>query len=382
MEEHSHNHDHSGHHHGNEGGDGHGHEELSPADADAAHFQDVVASFQVYERHSMAIHGRLLRDFAVLSSKHKALLKNYTAKLASMRQGIQANARFLGEIIGDVDLFGNGTRTGGEDGESASAESIDKVHGTLRQFVRDWGVEGASERERSYAPLLREAEKLKPLRKEAGEVNKYRVLVPGCGLGRLVWEFAHRGYAVQGNEFSYHMLLGSNWVLNQSGGIGVVGLYPYAVSGCNRLKIADQFARVEIPDVATGDLPDGVDMSMNAGEFVEIYGGADFIDAFDVIAAPFFLDTAHNAIEYLETIWHCLKPGGVWIHMGPLLWHYVDQQDERQVELSLQEVVQVARELGFKLEMRDPIVASYSADKTSMMQTVYTCAFFVATKPE
>jgi hypothetical protein len=44
--------------------------------------------------------------------------------------------------------------------------------------------------------------------------------------------------------------------------------------------------------------------------------------------------------------------------------------------------VQVARELGFKLEMRDPIVASYSADKTSMMQTVYTCAFFVATKPE
>lgn len=70
------------------------------------------------------------------------------------------------------------------------------------------------ERSRCYSPILEEVERRFPLE---GQVNRYRVLIPGCGLGRLVWEFAHRGYAVQGNEFSYHMLLASNWVLNRSG---------------------------------------------------------------------------------------------------------------------------------------------------------------------
>lgn len=33
------------------------------------------------------------------------------------------------------------------------------------------------------------------------------MLVPGAGLGRLPLEIASRGYACQGNEFSYYMLL-------------------------------------------------------------------------------------------------------------------------------------------------------------------------------
>jgi hypothetical protein len=38
-------------------------------------------------------------------------------------------------------------------------------------------------------------------------VRLQRVLVPGAGLGRLPLEIASRGYACQGNEFSYYMLL-------------------------------------------------------------------------------------------------------------------------------------------------------------------------------
>jgi len=142
-------------------------------------------------------------------------------------------------------------------------------------------VEGAKERDRCYAPVIKEVEKQFPL---GGETNKYRVLVPGCGLGRLVWEFAHRGYAVQGNEFSYQMLLGSNWVLNHSQGINAASIHPYAVLGNNRFKNSDQFAAVSIPDVHTSDLPEGIDMSMNAGEFVAIYNAETFRDSFDVVA--------------------------------------------------------------------------------------------------
>ena len=34
------------------------------------------------------------------------------------------------------------------------------------------------------------------------------------------------------------------------------------------------------------------------------------------MACSFFIDTAHNIIQYLETIFHILKPGGYWINMG------------------------------------------------------------------
>lgn len=67
--------------------------------------------------------------------------------------------------------------------------------------------------------------------------SSVKVLVPGAGLGRLALEFAslgelhscrthwvqgdadavtgRAGFAAQGNEFSAHMLIASNWVLNE-----------------------------------------------------------------------------------------------------------------------------------------------------------------------
>lgn len=40
------------------------------------------------------------------------------------------------------------------------------------------------------------------------------------------------------------------------------------------------------------------------------------LDSWDCVATCFFIDTAHNVIEYVETIWKILKPGGVWINLG------------------------------------------------------------------
>lgn len=36
----------------------------------------------------------------------------------------------------------------------------------------------------------------------------------------------------------------------------------------------------------------------------------------DCVATCFFIDTAHNVLDYIETIWNILKPGGVWINLG------------------------------------------------------------------
>lgn len=87
----------------------------------------------------------------------------------------------------------------------------DKVRSTLRSFVRDWAEEGREEREACYGPIL-DALDAHFLPEERGRV---KVLVPGCGLGRLAMEIAAQGFWAQGNEFSTYMLIASHFALNQ-----------------------------------------------------------------------------------------------------------------------------------------------------------------------
>jgi hypothetical protein len=54
----------------------------------------------------------------------------------------------------------------------------------------------------------------------------------------------------------------------------------------------------------------------------EVYSAEENYQAFDSVVTCFFIDTAHNIVEYVEIINHCLKPGGYWINLGPLLYHW------------------------------------------------------------
>lgn len=69
----------------------------------------------------------------------------------------------------------------------------DKVRSTLRSFVRDWSVEGASERKACYDPCLEALERHFPVVPGGRHRGEVKVLVPGCGLGRLAMEIAARG---------------------------------------------------------------------------------------------------------------------------------------------------------------------------------------------
>ena len=74
--------------------------------------------------------------------------------------------------------------------------------------------------------------------------NSRRVLVPGGGLGRLACEICARGYACQGHEFSYFMLLSSSFVLNDVGSERPrsVTIYPWADQS-NNVFHADDTSR-------------------------------------------------------------------------------------------------------------------------------------------
>ena len=52
-------------------------------------------------------------------------------------------------------------------------------------------------------------------------------------------------------------------------------------------------------------------MRMSAGDFVEVYSAPSQAQRFDCVVTCFFLDTAHNVIQYLEVIAFVLKvPSG------------------------------------------------------------------------
>ncbi|XP_058071719.1 uncharacterized protein LOC131220871 isoform X3 [Magnolia sinica] len=257
---------------------------------------------------------------------------------------------------------------------------VDKVRCIIRNIVRDWALEGQRERDQCYKPILEELDRLFPNR---CKTRPPCCLVPGAGLGRLALDISCLGFASQGNEFSYYMMICSSFILNHTQTAGEWTIYPWIHSNCNSLSDDDQFRPIKFPDIhpASAGITEG--FSMCGGDFVEVYNDLSQHGAWDAVVTCFFLDTAHNIVEYIEIISRILKDGGVWINLGPLLYHFADTygpEDEMSIELSLEDVKKVAFDNGFKLEMEKTIETTYTANLRSMMQTHYFAAFWTMKK--
>lgn len=264
-----------------------------------------------------------------------------------------------------------------------------KVRSTLHSCVRDWAAEGAAERAQSYAPLLGELRRLVPA---VCDGRRSRVLVPGAGLGRLVLEIAAAGYDAQGNEFSYHMLLVSNFVLNGNLDVESLPVAPFVDQPSNQQRAQDRTRVIRLPDIAPADMLAGeheppLDFSMVAGEFLEVYSSQ--MEQWDAIVTCFFLDTAPVAIDYVTAIHRLLKPGRPWINMGPLLYHWVPGQpadidaDDRyaqSIELAWDELRHCIVAAGFEILSEEWRQCNYTSNARSMMRTQYDCVFFTAAK--
>merc|ERR1712151_344093 len=133
------------------------------------------------------------------------------------------------------------------------------------------------------------------------------------------------------------MLLGSHLIMNRCPAANVVSIYPYISSTLNRKGKADHLREIKIPEICPRDLlRKGAFMSMAAGEFVEVY--KDQQGEWDAVLTAFFLDTAKNVFLYIRTIASLIREGGLWVNLGPLLFHYADVENEISMELSWEEV--------------------------------------------
>ncbi|TYJ52025.1 hypothetical protein B9479_007378 [Cryptococcus floricola] len=457
------------------------------------HWQAVIKAFDGYQHYHMSAQHARKMSVLTLPKAEKEIYRmlGYMDKVEAVDEGIRQNQEFLDEMIAnpvfsemlkDPELEDVGHSHAGDHshdhshGHSHSHSqpqpqtasrpgspskpsrsqldaAQDKVRSTLRSFVRDWSPLGQPERDACYRPCLEALEKYFPsfhdypeggeveidvdvqgqVRKEKRRVRKreeVKVLVPGCGLGRLAMEIASQGFTAQGNEFSTYMLIASDWVLNQTTRPNSHTIYPFLHSFSNHLTTEHHLLlSTTIPDVCPSDVfartphaggggkyKPGA-FSLVAGDFEEIYGqpsssfdredGGDKEDEkedqtgqWDAIVTCFFIDCSRNVLNYLRTIHDLLPPltpsspsspggggGGVWINIGPLLWHFENSpttsaKGERSVELSLDEVKQLGDLVGFEFQEEKMIKSTYTSPPESMLRHEYTTAFWVATKKE
>jgi len=86
-------------------------------------------------------------------------------------------------------------------------------------------------------------------------------------------------------------------------------------------------------------------------------------------------------VNYLRIIHRILAPGGVWINLGPLLWHFEEHStSDPSIELDLEEVKTLAGHIGFEIKNVRTIDTTYVNNKDSMLGYIYHAAFWTATR--
>jgi carnosine N-methyltransferase len=350
------------------------------------HLRNVVSAFFNYQIDSLRDLARTERDFKSIDEKYlKRMSFNYTERLDKLKKAIWQNYSFLLKV---ADPYKNMFKLyKGKNGEIlmepllVEVKDIIKMRSTLRLFTRDWAMDGIEERNSTYKPILNELKNFFEKKTKKEFQDGINILVPGAGLGRLMYEIAKLGFKSQGNEFSYYMLLCSNFIFNNTTKKDEFVLQPFIHSFSNIFNEETPFKKILIPDENLGEelsKTDTGEMSMVAGEFCHVY--KDKINFFDGIATCYFIDTANNIIEYIETIHNIVKIGGLWVNIGPLLYHYTENENEISIELSWEEVKHIIIGYGFEFKKIETVKATYSTNKDSMTQRIYNCIFFSAVK--
>ncbi|XP_026483628.1 carnosine N-methyltransferase [Vanessa tameamea] len=361
-----------------------------------AHFRAVVNAFKYYKLCSLDRIHKSEKIVSMLQPNHQRRLEKYKSYLIKFKKCLDVNNSVVHLIIRDVDTMfenvdhsidanTNGMESFGCNYNNCEIPSqkqhkmqhdVEKVQSVLKNIVRDWSDAGAAEREQCYKPILEELESRYPP-EEFSDRSHIKVLVPGAGLGRLAWEIAARGYSCQGNEFSLFMLFASNFILNKCPEANKHTVYPWVHQYVNHMTSEHQIQAATFPDVPPATRHSH--FSIAAGDFLKVYTD---LDEWHCVATCFFIDCAPNVIEFIERIYAILRPGGYWINLGPLLYHYSDMPTEISIEPPYDILMDIIKDVGFEvLKEHTGVKTKYAQNPNSMMQHEYKSVFFVCRKP-
>ncbi|KAJ5790236.1 uncharacterized protein N7518_007247 [Penicillium psychrosexuale] len=285
----------------------------------------------------------------------------YPAHFEKARKGIEVNARFSEKI---AQIAREDYHTGPqalEDIEDAEFGVVDLAFGHLS---RDWSTQGARERQAVFPPVLSGLEQ-----HFGGNTKGKKVLVPGSGMGRLASDLADLGYDVTANELDYGSILAYHLLTNHTTSLHQHTLQPFLTKWTYQANPSSRYSALTVPD----HWPNKA-VKLVEGDFLEMFPEDG---EFDAVVTLFFIDISKNVIDFLSNIHRLLKPGGVWINLGPLKWG-----SHTALQLSAEEVLQLADLLGFDVDYtsRKSIDSLYAEQPETLLKFTYVTQYWSATK--
>lgn len=394
--------------------------EDSQEDSDQKSLERTVNSFYRYKDYALDEYWKpRVQKWNSLSVYQQEMIPWYKPYLDDIYDAIQTNAVFY------MSLLEHAMQTWGLSGgpdvwETPTVLDMSKTVSMLTQITREWSAVCYKER----SSFLN---RINPFLVEnfPSDRSKINLLLPGAGLGRLAVDLVKMGFKTEANEVSYHMLLVGQFILDGGLKKEQVLIYPYVHIFSHQLNRHEQLKKVFVPDIDIADEIGGNDlMSMVAGSFIDLYGPninikqsesysntpeirgirASNRASKDIVITNFFIDTASNILDYLETINHCLKPNGFWINFGPFMYHFEsDPQTEltadfdsfsgelsgikdaplKGLELSHEDLLEVARKkFNFRtIKVETHIPSAYGMNEQNISMLGYQCSFWILQKP-
>lgn len=382
----------------------------------------VVSFYNYQQAAKIEIYQPKLRKWESLNAFQKKLIPWYPDYLDELLYCIGENAKFLQEVA----RFACKDWVANLDEEikewpDASIIETSNAFSSITQTCREWSGYCNFEREFLLSRIISTIGKTFT-RVDSNDIS---ILNPGCGSGRLIADLIDRGYSSSGIENSFSMIMISMYILNNNIPLNSVILFPYIHQASHLAQRSDQLLGISIPDFDTMTLLERTNtMSIGYGSFINCFGPNENIncsseyscnqdmiieraklqESQDIIVTNFFIDTAPNILNYLQSIDHCLKTNGVWINYGPLLYHFEKDcvtQPENEfdiytgrifnekfnvplqgLELTAKEIIQLMQnQFNYKLlQYDDDLKSSYGGNRGPSGLPGYKCYFWCLMK--
>lgn len=346
--------------------------ELSKNKEEFMRFLYAINSLEEYTLDKQIYIEKIKSDFEKLDQKYISKLSfNYKDRILKLKKAIDHNQKFFNKIISiykpslsyyktlDIDID-----------ELKRYNYIESryIDNLFSYIIRDWSSSNNPEY-KQYDIIINEVLKyLKPT------INP-KILIPGSGLNRLGFELYKYGFDVEANEYIFLYSIMTDYIFNYS---TKNEFYFYPITNdsfTNKLTEESAFKKIIFPDVDINKYKGK--MKLNVGDFISLYKNKN--NMFDCVITCFFIDTAHNIIEYIEIISNLLKKNGIWINLGPLSYHWFGFPS-LSIELPYDKLKEVICNYGFEFINEDIVKSKFCDDEDCLRKEWFKCVFFTVKK--
>jgi carnosine N-methyltransferase len=232
---------------------------------------------------------------------------------------------------------------------------------TFEYLIRDWSLSAETEKE---ICTIKEA-----IFSKLPEAGKDRVLVLGAGLGRITFELLAEYKEVYAIDLSIEM----PYLLERLLAEGQIGFTYYC-----RKNVADQGSLCTAYTISSAHIAGKLQLlnSDRLKYFVADVADLPFPnDHFDAIVSCYFTDVVplHSMMAEIARV---LKRGGVFIHFGPLDFHFPESRNF----LTYEEVLAAFQQFGYEIRRFDPVLLEHVSLPNRFNKKLYDNQLFTARK--